>query len=160
MTGLHGQALHGEAERVRAIIGAHKSLRGALLPILHEIQEEFGFVAPDWTPLIAENLNLSQAEVHGVLAFYHEFRQKAPGRHVVRICRAEACQARGADALIDHVKRRLKLDFGQTSANGAFTLEAVYCLGNCALGPSAEIDGALHGRVDAHHFDFLLPETH
>lgn len=152
--------LQGDAERVRAIIGAHKALRGALLPILHDIQEEFGFVAPGWTPMIADSLHLSQAEVHGVLAFYHEFRQQEPGRHIIRICRAEACQARGAEAMIEHAKRRLKLEFGETSANGAFSLEAVYCLGNCALGPSVEIDGALHGRVDAKAFDFLLPETH
>lgn len=147
----------GDMDRVRAIVGAHRSLRGALLPILHEIQDEFGFVDPATVPLLAESLTLSQAEVHGVLAFYHEFRSKAPGRHVVRVCLAEACQARGADDLVAHVRARLKLDFGETDADGRFTLEPVYCLGNCALGPSAEIDGRLHGRLDAERFDEVLP---
>ncbi|HUO54060.1 MAG TPA: formate dehydrogenase subunit gamma [Rhodoblastus sp.] len=148
-----------ERERVRAIIGAHRSLRGALLPILHDIQEEFGFVDPAVVPLLADGLNLSQAEVHGVLSFYHDFRATAPGRHVVKICVAEACQARGCDDLVAHVKRRLQLDFGETGADGAFTLDAVYCLGNCALGPSAEIDGALYGRLDAESFDEIVPEA-
>ena len=146
----------GEAQRVRAIVGAHKSLRGALLPILHDIQHEFGFVSPSHVALLADSLKLSQAEVHGTLSFYHDFRSSPPGRHVVKVCVAEACQARGCDDLVAHVRRRLKLDLGETGADGAFTLEAIYCLGNCALGPSAEIDGALHGRLDAQKFDEIL----
>jgi formate dehydrogenase subunit gamma len=146
----------GEAQRVRAIIGAHRSLRGALLPILRDVQHEFGFVSPSHVSLLADSLKLSQAEVHGVLSFYHDFRSSPPGRHVVKVCVAEACQARGCDDLVAHVRRRLKLDLGETGADGAFTLEAVYCLGNCALGPSAEIDGALHGRLDAQKFDEVL----
>ncbi len=146
----------GDARRVSAIIGAHKSLRGALLPILHDSQHEFGFVSPSHVPLLADSLNLSQAEVHGVLSFYHEFRSSPPGRHAVKVCVAEACQARGCDDLVAHIKRRLGLELGETGADGAFTLQAVYCLGNCALGPSAEIDGALHGRLDAEKFDEVL----
>jgi formate dehydrogenase subunit gamma len=146
----------GEAQRVRAIVGAHKSLRGALLPILQDIQHEFGFVSPSHVSLLADSLKLSQAEVHGTLSFYHDFRSSPPGRHVVKVCVAEACQANGCDDLVAHVKQRLKLDLGETGADGAFTLEAVYCLGNCALGPSAEIDGALHGRLDAQKFDEVL----
>lgn len=146
----------GEMDRVRAIVGAHRSLRGALLPILHEIQDEIGHVDASVVPMLAESLALSQAEIHGVLAFYHEFRRTAPGRHVIRVCLAEACQARGVDDLVAHVRSRLKLDFGETDADGRFTLEAVYCLGNCALGPTIEVDGRLHGRVDADRFDEVV----
>lgn len=146
-----------DLDRVRAVVDAHRALRGALLPILHEIQAEFGHVDAAAVPVVAEGLNLSQAEVAAVLAFYRDFRTTAPGRHRIRICRAEACLARGADALLDHVRARLSLDLDQTGADGRFTLEPVWCLGNCALGPSVEIDGRLHGRVDAARFDEVMP---
>ena len=146
----------------RAVVAAierHRDSAGALLPVLHAIQDALGHVPAGAVPLIAHELNLSRAEVHGVLSFYHYFRSQPPGRHVIHLCRAEACQATGARALETHAKRRLGVDFHQTSADGAFTLEPVYCLGNCACAPSVLIDGELHGRVDAERFDALLVEA-
>ena len=135
------------AERARAIIEDHRSLCGALLPILHALQEEFGYVDGEAVPLLAKALNLSQADVHGVITFYHEFRSARPGRHVVKVCVAEACQARGSQPLVDYLRSKLGLDLGETAADGSFTLEAVYCLGNCALGPNALVDERLLGRL-------------
>jgi len=132
--------------RARAIIDDHCGLRGALLPALHALQTEFGYIDSEATPMLASALNLSRAEVHGVISFYHEFRRTRPGRHVIKICVAEACQARGALSVVEDLKARLGLDLGETRADGAFTLEAVYCLGNCALGPAALVDERLHGR--------------
>jgi formate dehydrogenase subunit gamma len=133
-----------------------KDLPGALLPILHAVQESLRFVPREAIPLIARELNLSVAEVHGVVSFYHYFRHERPGRHVVHLCRAEACQAVGAPALEAHVKASLKIDFHGTTADGAISLEPVYCLGNCALGPSLMIDEQLKGRVTAERFDALV----
>src|SRR6202451_1570680 len=133
-----------------------KDLPGALLPVLHAVKEALKFVPKDAVPLIARQLNLSIAEVHGVLSFYHYFRQHRGGRHVVHLCRAEACQALGAAALEAHAKDRLGIDFHGTTADGAISLEPVYCLGNCALGPSLMIDDQLHGRVTAERFDALV----
>jgi formate dehydrogenase subunit gamma len=141
------------AERARAIIDEHRALRGALLPVLHALQDTFGYIDQEATPLLAAALNLSSADVHGVISFYHEFRRTRPGRHVVKVCVAEACQARGADNLVEALKARLHLDLGETSTDGSFTLEAVYCLGNCALGPSALVDGRLYGRYQASKLD-------
>jgi formate dehydrogenase subunit gamma len=135
-----------------------KQLPGALLPILHAVQEALRFVPKDSVPLIARELNLSVAEVHGVVSFYHYFRQDPPGRHVVHLCRAEACQAQGAQALETHAKARLKVDFHGTTADGAISLEPVYCLGNCALGPSMMIDEHLKGRVTPERFDALMTQ--
>ena len=136
-----------------------KALPGALLPILHAVQEELGFVPKDAVPLIARQLNLSIAEVHGVVSFYHYYRQQRSGRHVVHLCRAEACQALGAVALEAHAKRSLGIDFHGTTADGAISLEPVYCLGNCALGPSMMIDEELQGRVSAQRFDALMAQA-
>ncbi|MGA2343320.1 MAG: formate dehydrogenase subunit gamma [Steroidobacteraceae bacterium] len=133
-----------------------KSLPGGLLPILHSVQESLGFVPPDAIALIAHELNLSRAEVHGVVTFYHYFRTQRSGRHVVHVCRAEACQALGAVGLEAHAKKSLGVEFHGTSADGAVTLEPVYCLGNCALGPSLMIDDQLQGRVSAERFDELM----
>jgi len=133
-----------------------KTLPGALLPIFHAVQAALGFVPKDAVTVIANELNLSIAEVHGVLTFYHYFRQQRPGRHVVHICRAEACQALGAQALEAHAKASLGIDFHGTTADGAISLEPVYCLGNCALGPSMMIDEHLKGRVTAARFDALM----
>ncbi len=130
-----------------------KDLPGALLPICHAVQETVGFVPKDAVPLIAQELNLSSAEVHGVLTFYHYFLREAPGRHVVHLCRAEACQALGGQALEAHVKDSLGVEFHGTSSDGSVTLEPVYCLGNCALGPSLMIDKQLRGRATAARFD-------
>ena len=133
-----------------------KALPGGLLPILHAVQEALGFVPPDAVPLIAHELNLSRAEVHGVVSFYHYFRTERGGRHVVHVCRAEACQSLGAAALEAHAKKSLGVDYHGTSADGAVTLEPVYCLGNCALGPSLMIDEELQGRVSPQRFDELI----
>jgi formate dehydrogenase subunit gamma len=143
--------------RVLEVIGEWKDKPGALLPILHGVQDALGCISDEVVPLIAHELNLSRAEVHGVISFYHHFRAHAPGRHVVRICRAEACQALGARALEAHAKKSLGVDFHQTTKDGAITLEAVYCLGNCGCGPSVLVDpDQLHARVTPAKFDALV----
>lgn len=141
---------------VGRIIEARRDMPGALLPILHEIQDTVGYVPAGSVPAIATALNLSRAEVHGVITFYHHFRDHPTARHVVQICRAEACQAVGADGLADHVSQSLGCGFHETSADGSVTLEPVYCLGQCACGPAVTIDDRLHGRVSATRFDALL----
>jgi formate dehydrogenase subunit gamma len=143
---------------VEAALQAHAHRPGPLLPVLHAVQDGLGHVPAAAVPLIAGQLNLSRAEVHGVLSFYHYFRQQPPGRQVIYLCRAEACQAVGAAALEAHVKARLGIDFGQTSADGRYTLEPAYCLGNCACGPSLMLGQELHGRVSAAGFDALIAE--
>ena len=150
----------GLSEHDRAAIAAAlarlRDVPGALLPILHAIQDTLGWVPAAGVPLIAQALNLSRADVHGVVGFYHHFRTTPPGRTVLRLCRAEACQAMGARELEAHVRSRLAIDFHQTTPDGRFTLEPVYCLGNCACAPSLLVDGTLHGRIDARAFDALL----
>lgn len=141
---------------VSEVIAARRHMPGAMLPILHGIQDAVGFVPADAVPLIADALNLSRAEVHGVISFYHHFRQQPAGQHVVQVCRAEACQALGSEALAKHAEQTLACGFHETSADGRFTLEPVYCLGLCACGPNVVIDGELHGRVGAVKFDRLL----
>jgi formate dehydrogenase subunit gamma len=136
-----------------------KELPGALLPILHAVQEALTFVPKDAVPVIARELNLSIAEVHGVVSFYHYFLQERPGRHVMHLCRAEACQALGSVALEAHVKTRLGVDYHGTTSDGAITLEPVYCLGNCALGPSLMVNEQLHGRVTPERFDALMAQS-
>jgi formate dehydrogenase subunit gamma len=136
--------------------GRLKTLPGALMPILHAVQATVGYVPADAVPLIARELNLSIAEVHGVVSFYHYFRRQPGGRHVVHLCRAEACQAVGAVDLERHAKQALGIDFHGTTADGAISLEPVYCLGNCALGPSVMIDNDLQGRVSPTRFDALM----
>lgn len=143
---------------VQAVIDRLKSLPGALLPILHGVQDALGYVPPAAVPLIAAGLNQTRAEVHGVISFYHYFRTEPRGRHVVYLCRAEACQAAGAAALEAHAKQRLGIDFHQTSADGLCTLEPVYCLGNCACGPSLLVDDELQANVDAAAFDALIDD--
>ena len=139
--------------RVESIAYALKDQPGALMPILRKIQDELGWVPRDSVPVLAEILNLTRAEVHGVLSFYHDFRHEPPGRAVVKVCRAESCQAMGGVALAEHVKHRLGCEFGATSADGAFTLEPVYCLGNCACSPAVIVNGELLGRVTPERFD-------
>lgn len=143
---------------VADILEAHAGQPGALLPMLHDVQERLGCVPPALVARIADVLNLSRAEVHGVLSFYPDFRDEPPGRHVVRVCRAEACQAVQGQRTEQHAKARLGVDYHGTTADGAFTLEPVYCLGNCAAGPSVMIDQALHGRVTPERLDELLGE--
>jgi formate dehydrogenase subunit gamma len=139
-----------------SIVDSLKHQRGALMPILRRIQDDLGWVPPEILPLIAHELNLSRAEVHGVASFYHDFRHEPPGRNIVRICRAESCQAMGAVALADHARQRLGIDFGDTSADGSFSLEAVYCLGNCACSPAVVINGEIIGRVTPERFDTAI----
>lgn len=127
-----------------------------MLPILHDLQSAFGYVHAEAVPLIAAALNVTRAEVHGVVSFYHDFRTTPPGRHVLRLCRAEACQSLGADSLAAHVQRRLGIDWHDTTADGAVTLEPAFCLGLCAIGPSAMLDGAPIGRLDDARIDAAL----
>lgn len=141
-----------------AIIQAHRTLPGATLPILHAIQNAWGYIPDEALPRIATALNLSRAEVQGVVSFYHHFRRTPPGRHVVQVCRAESCLAMGADALEAHVRATLGIDVHQTSADGAVTLEPVYCLGNCACSPSIRVDDNIHGRMSPRRFDALVAE--
>ena len=141
---------------VEAVIGQRKNMPGAMLPILHGVQEKVGYVPPEAVQLIADQLNVSRAEVHGVITYYHFFRQKPPGRHVVQICRAEACQAMGGETLASHAKAALGCDFHETTADGAFTLESVYCLGQCACGPAVMIGDDLYARVSSDKFNRLL----
>lgn len=154
----HHPASAADGLRLQSAVDAHASLPGALLPMLHAIQDEFGHVPDQAVPVIARSLNLSRAEVHGVITFYHHFRNHAPGRHVVQVCRAEACQAVGAVALEAHAKKCLGIDFHETTADGAVTLEAVYCLGNCAVGPSLRVDDDIVGRVTPERFDEIVAE--
>jgi formate dehydrogenase subunit gamma len=146
----------GLRERIRSLAASFVGTPGPLLEVLHAVQEAVGYVPPAAVPVIAETLNLSRAEVHGVVTFYHHFRHTPPGRHVVRICRAESCQAMNAAALVEHAKQRLGIDFHETTGDGAFSLEPVYCLGNCACSPAVMIDDELHGRVTAGGLDALL----
>ena len=128
------------------------------MPLLHAIQGDLGYIPPESVPSIAAGLNLSRAEVHGVISFYEDFRTEPGARHVVQICRAEACQAMGARALEAHAKKTLGVDVGATTADGSISLQAVYCLGNCACSPSVRIDDAIHARVDPGRLDTLLAE--
>lgn len=141
---------------VQAAIAAHVQRPGALLPLLHALQDELGYVPPAAVPLIADALNLSRADVHGVISFYHHFRSTPPGRHVLRLCRAEACQAVGAAALERHAQQRLGIGYHATSADGAISLEPVYCLGNCAAGPALMLDADVHGCMTPARLDQLL----
>jgi formate dehydrogenase subunit gamma len=136
------------AERVRSIVADLRPLEGPLLPILHQVQGEFGYIPQEALPVIADELNLSRAEVHGVVTFYHDYRDHPAGRHVLKLCRAEACQSMGGDVLADRIKTLLGIDFHQTTLDGSVTLEPVYCLGLCACAPAAMFDGEVHGRVD------------
>ncbi|MBL4928228.1 formate dehydrogenase subunit gamma [Fuscibacter oryzae] len=135
-------------ERVAEILNRHRGMEGALLPILHAIQEEFGHVPQEALPIIAQDLNLSRAEVHGVMSFYHDFREKPAGAHVLKLCRAESCQSVGADRVADHARKELGIEWHETTKDGKITLEPVFCLGLCACGPAAIVDGKLVGRVD------------
>jgi formate dehydrogenase subunit gamma len=143
-------------ERTRAIVAAHRHERGALIPILHAHVAEFGHVDPRAVPVLAHELNLSRAEVHGVVTFYRDFRTEPPGRTQVGVCRGEACQSVGAEALLAHARARLGVEPGQTSPDGSVSLTEVFCLGDCALGPAVTVDGRLFGRVDPGRFDDLV----
>ena len=143
-------------EQIGAAIARYKDAPGPLLQVLHAVQDELGYVPLEATRLIAHALNLSRAEVHGVVTFYRHFRRAPAGRHVVRVCQAEACRSMHCEDLTAHAKARLGVDFHQTTADGRFSLEPVYCLGNCACSPALMIDQELHGRVTKDRFDELL----
>ncbi|WP_286237928.1 formate dehydrogenase subunit gamma [Neptuniibacter halophilus] len=145
-------------QQVSEVISELKHKPGALLPILHAIQERLGYIPPESVGSIAEALNQSRAEIHGVISFYHQFRTTPPGKHQVEICRAEACQAMGARQLEAHAKSSLGIDYHQTTGDRTLTLEPVYCLGNCACAPSVRVNDEIVGRVTADKFDQLVSE--
>lgn len=140
------------------LIAQHRGRPGALLPLLHAVQDASGHVAPEVVPVIAEALNLSRAEVHGVVTYYHFFRSTPPGRHVIQVCRAEACQACGAEELLAHAERTLGCSRNETRADGAVTLEPVYCLGLCASSPAIQIDERVHARMTPERLDRLVAD--
>lgn len=143
---------------VQKVIAELKEKPGALLPILHGIQDNLGYIPSESIPDIALALNLSRAEVHGVISFYHYFRDTPPGKHIIYLCRAESCQAMGSTSLENHAKEKLGVDFHETTSNGLFSLEPVYCLGNCACSPAMLIDKDIHGRIDNNKFDAIIDE--
>lgn len=147
------------AGRTGAVLAACAGMEGSLLPILHGVQAEFGFVPQECLPFIAEALNISRAEVHGVVSFYHDYRSQPAGRHVLKVCRAEACQSMGADALAARLQQLLGIGFHETTSDGAVTLEPVYCLGLCACAPAAMLDGDVIGRLDAERLDEIVAEV-
>jgi formate dehydrogenase subunit gamma len=148
-----------DTARGAEIIAEHAQLEGATIVILHALQEAFGYVPEAAIPMVASALNLSRAEVHGVFTFYHDFRKKPAGRHVLKLCRAEACQAAGGDRLAARAEAKLGIVLGDTTADERVTLEPIYCLGLCATAPSAMLDGRLVGRLDEKRIDALLAEA-
>ncbi|MET3578481.1 formate dehydrogenase subunit gamma [Mesorhizobium robiniae] len=147
------------ASRTAAIVQELKGLEGPLLPILHGIQEEFGHVPRDALPVIAEALNITKAEVHGVVSFYHDYRSHPAGRHVLKVCQAEACQSMGSDLIASKLKQLLGIGFHETTRDGSVTLEPVYCLGLCACAPSAMLDGEVIGRLNDEKLDEIVAEV-
>jgi formate dehydrogenase subunit gamma len=137
-------------------IAAHAQMPGGLLPLMHAIQDDLGYIPEEGYALISRALNLSVAEIHGFVSFYHHFRTSPPGQHVLHICRAESCQSMGSEALEGHAKEKLKIDYHQTTKDGSITLEPIYCLGNCALSPAVMLDEKLHGRVSNARLDQLI----
>jgi formate dehydrogenase subunit gamma len=144
------------ADRADEIIAAHSGVEGAALPVLHALQAAFGCVPLEAEPLVAAALNISRAEVHGIVTFYHEFRRTPPGRHVLHVCRAEACQSVGGEAAGAHLRRALGVDWHETTVDGAVTVEPVFCLGLCATGPAALLDGRPIGRLNQGRIDRML----
>jgi formate dehydrogenase subunit gamma len=152
-------ALTWDSERALSRIRSLQHLPGALLPILHALQDDFGYIDEAALPMIADALNISHADVHGVISFYHDFRRTQPGRHTLQVCRAEACQSMGCEKMIRHLEKRLEIRLGETTPDRSFTLNAVYCLGNCALSPAMMLDGKLYGRVSPDVADFLIDDA-
>jgi formate dehydrogenase subunit gamma len=147
-----------QREAILRVVAANRTRPGALIEILHGVQAELGFVPPAAVPVLAQELNLSRAEVHGVVTFYHYFRHHAPGQQIVRICQAESCKSMGSDALTEHAKKQLGIDFHQTTPDGRFSLEPVYCLGLCASSPAVMRNEDVCGRVTPERFDELLAQ--
>ena len=150
------QTTTGVSALIEEAVAAHRDERGPLLVILHEIHETLGFIPSDAVPVLAKKLNISRADVHGVISFYKDFRTEPAGRVRVALCRAEACQATGAERVVHDVETSLGITVGQTSPDGQVTLDHVFCVGNCALGPSAQVNGQIHGRVDANRITALI----
>jgi formate dehydrogenase subunit gamma len=148
-----------DAQRAAEIIAEHSHLEGSTLVILHALQEAFGYVPEPAIPMVAEALNLSRAEVHGVFTFYHDFRRKPAGKHVLKLCRAEACQAAGGDAIAARAEAKLGIAIGNTTPDELVTLEPIYCLGLCATAPSAMLDGRVVGMLDEARIDALIAEA-
>jgi formate dehydrogenase subunit gamma len=148
-----------DADKAREIVVAQSDMPGAMLPILHALQEAFGYIDEKAEPIIADVLNVTRAEVHGVVSFYHDFRRKPAGAHVLRLCRAEACQSVGGEALATRAEAVLGVASGETTGDGKVTLEAVYCLGLCAVAPSAMLDGRVVGHLDDQRLDALIDEA-
>ena len=146
-------------DEIAALIDANAGLEGPLLPILHALQDSFGHIPQPAMQMIADRLNITKAELHGVISFYHDFREAPAGKHVLKICRAEACQAMSGNALAEETLAKLGLDWHGTTINGAVTVEPVYCLGLCACGPAAMMDDRCVGRVDRSRMDALLAEA-
>jgi formate dehydrogenase subunit gamma len=147
------------AERASEIIARYRHLEGATLPVLHALQETFGCVPADAVPLVAETLNLSRAEIHGTVTFYHDFRKAPPGQRVLKLCRAESCQAAGGDALAARAEQKLGVTMGETTLDNRVTLEPVYCLGLCHSSPAAMLDKRVFGMLDEDKLDALVKEA-
>ena len=156
---MHSHAPAPSEEEIRSVVAPLVSLEGPLLPMLHALQETWGCVPQGAVPVLADILNLGRAEVHGVISFYHDFRDHPTGRHVLKLCRAEACQSMGANALAEETLRKLGIGWHGTTPNGAVTVEPVYCLGMCACAPAAMVDGRVVGRVDDSRMDRILAEV-
>jgi formate dehydrogenase subunit gamma len=155
MTGVAPAADLDVVQAVDLAVAAHRNDEGPLIEVLHAVQAELGWVPTEATRLVADRLNLSRAEVHGVVTFYADLRQSPPAEHHVRVCAAEACQARGSRDLVDAAQRRLGVALGEQTADGRWGLDKVFCLGNCALGPAGTLDGALHARLTPDRLDAL-----
>jgi formate dehydrogenase subunit gamma len=149
----------GIEAQVASIVDGMRGMEGPLLPILHEVQEEFGYVPQEALPVIAKALNLSRAEVYGVVSFYHDYRREPAGRHVLKVCQAESSQSMGSDEVAARFKQALGIGFHQTTPDGRVTLEPVYCLGMCACSPAAMLDGEVIGRIDAARVDEIIAEV-
>lgn len=156
---MHANAPAPTEEEIRSVVTPLASLEGPLLPMLHALQENWGFVPQSAVPVLADVLNLSRAEIHGVISFYHDFRDHPTGRHVLKICRAEACQSMGANTLAETTLQKLGIGWHGTTPDGRLTVEPVYCLGMCACAPAAMVDGRVVGRVDDARMDRILSEV-
>lgn len=148
-----------DVEEIKQIVHAHVALEGPLLPILHALQDAYGFIPAEAHKPICEALNITRAELHGVITFYHDFREKPAGKHVLKICRAESCQSVGGAAVAEEFLRKIGLEWHGTTGNGAVTIEPVYCLGMCACAPAAMLDDRVVGRVNVAKLDKLLAEA-
>jgi formate dehydrogenase subunit gamma len=149
----------GAAATVQDVLARLAAEPGALLPILHALQDTLGYVPPDAVPTIADALNVSRAEVHGVISYYHHFRSSPPTPHTLQVCRAEACQAMGAEALLAHARQHLGCGLHAESGDGSFTVEPAYCLGLCASSPAITLDGQVHARMTPHKLDALVAQA-